>query len=423
VSSPVLHTLLSLSVVTSCALLLVLAIRAPLRRFGGAGLAYAAWLIVPLVVLTHLLSDLLPLPGPSLFAVNTTMPKLARSLASEAMPTPLLYVNGVLFLWLAGCFIATCLLAWQQVRFVRSLGQLADYAHESGGSARTQLATHCHIGPVLVGLLRPRIVLPQDFERRYTQPEQRLILAHERVHLRRGDLFINAIAAILRILFWFNPLMHWAAQRMRLDQELACDAAVLAQAMPTSSSKQVYASAILKSALINQNAALACHWQSRHPVTERIMNFNIQPPRRAARRATQISLAAIALGACLGASGNAAPAPGPNQYRIDFTYAGSTSDATDITHTYHSTFSMIQEIGKPAVFKPANESASPCAFIVTATPMKDDQVHMDIPFACNGSTDHIKIIALFGQKASFETTQGEAPAPRTVHHVTLVVTR
>ncbi|MGD3580303.1 M56 family metallopeptidase, partial [Xanthomonas citri pv. citri] len=42
--------------------------------------------------------------------------------------------------------------------------------------------------PVSVGLWRPRIVLPMDFDTRYSAAERTLILAHERLHLRRGDL-------------------------------------------------------------------------------------------------------------------------------------------------------------------------------------------------------------------------------------------
>ena len=71
------------------------------------------------------------------------------------------------------------------------------------------------------GLLRPRIIVPSTFDSRYTARERELVLYHERVHLRRGDLHANAVALLLRSMFWFNPLLAPAARRFRQDQELA----------------------------------------------------------------------------------------------------------------------------------------------------------------------------------------------------------
>lgn len=151
-------------------------------------------------------------------------------------------------------------------------------------------ATQSTTGPLLLGFLRPSIVLPLDFEQRYTPQEQRLILAHELLHLHRGDLIANALITALQVLFWFNPLIHWAAQRVRLDQELACDAAVLAQAA-ASAPHQAYASAILETILIDQHSPVACTWQSLHPIYERIMQFNLPAPNRASRISMQSLLA------------------------------------------------------------------------------------------------------------------------------------
>src|SRR3546814_629662 len=77
----------------------------------------------------------------------------------------------------------------------------------------------------MVGL-RARIVLPADFDARYSADERALILAHERIHRARGDVAGNALLAALRCVYWFNPLLWIAADRFRRDQELACDATV-----------------------------------------------------------------------------------------------------------------------------------------------------------------------------------------------------
>lgn len=71
-------------------------------------------------------------------------------------------------------------------------------------------------GPASVGLLRPRIVVPRDFDRRYSPLEQALILSHEQTHIARGDAVVNLLACAFQCVFWFNPL-----------QEIACDAIVM----------------------------------------------------------------------------------------------------------------------------------------------------------------------------------------------------
>ena len=71
--------------------------------------------------------------------------------------------------------------------------------------------------------------VPADFAARYSADEQDLIIAHERQHAARHDPAANALLALLQCAFWFNPLMHLAASRFRFDQELACDAAVMAR--------------------------------------------------------------------------------------------------------------------------------------------------------------------------------------------------
>ena len=126
------------------------------------------------------------------------------------------------WIWLIGAAAAAWSCLRKQRAFVRSLGALR--AHDDG-----LLQAEASAGlPAVVGL-RHRVVVPADFYTRYGAHEQILILAHERVHARRRDMIGNACAALFRCLYWFNPLMSYAALRFRRDQELACDEAVVAQ--------------------------------------------------------------------------------------------------------------------------------------------------------------------------------------------------
>jgi len=115
------------------------------------------------------------------------------------------------------------------------------------------------------------VLVPLDFEQRYTAEERDWVLAHERAHVRRGDTLVNAVAAAWLCIFWFDPVMFWAMRLLRFDQDLACDATVLAAAGRQHRGR--YAQALLKAQLAGEGASIppvACHWRSIHPLRRRI---------------------------------------------------------------------------------------------------------------------------------------------------------
>jgi beta-lactamase regulating signal transducer with metallopeptidase domain len=83
-------------------------------------------------------------------------------------------------------------------------------------------------GPAVLGLLRPRLLLPAGASASLSHSELRFVLLHELVHLKRGDLLAEWLLTLLQLAQWFNPLIWLAASRCRADREEACDAAVLA---------------------------------------------------------------------------------------------------------------------------------------------------------------------------------------------------
>ncbi len=162
---------------------------------------------------------------------------------------------------LAGALLAMAGLLRQQRRFVRGLGTLR---RRDDGLWQAQATAGL---PAVLGLWPPRIVLPADFERRYTAQEQRLVLLHEQVHLRRGDIAVNALLAALQCVYWFNPLLPLALRRCREDQEFSCDERVIAR---SDGARRSYGNAMLKTGLALSSLPLGCHWQDRHPLKERI---------------------------------------------------------------------------------------------------------------------------------------------------------
>lgn len=80
-----------------------------------------------------------------------------------------------------------------------------------------------HGSPLLVGILRPAIVLPTTTLKRLNVSEQWLVLSHEQAHVVRGDLLFKLIARIVRGLFFFHPLAWLSERQLNVTQEMAAD--------------------------------------------------------------------------------------------------------------------------------------------------------------------------------------------------------
>src|SRR5690606_12969634 len=289
-ANELLRSLLEATAFTSLAILLVLALRRPLRAGFGSRVAYAAWALVPVSLIAVLLpaapvSVALPALAPVAF---TYVPQAADGVAHAAS----VGANGVLAaLWVLGTVAAISLLVHRQRRFRRGLGQLRRRADGLQADASAGL-------PAAMGWLRPAIVLPADFDSRYDAGQRALMLAHERMHISRGDLHANAFAAALGCLFWFNPLLHFAMRSFRHDQELACDACVVAAA-PTL--RRAYGEALLQAQFAAQGMPLGCHFGFGHPLKERITMLKESLPSPARRIAGSALVASMVFGVAFAA--------------------------------------------------------------------------------------------------------------------------
>ena len=74
--------------------------------------------------------------------------------------------------------------------------------------------------PMLAGLLRPAILLPQEGVSGETLG---FSLLHELTHYRRRDVWLKTLALWVNALHWFNPLMWYMVRLVERDTELACD--------------------------------------------------------------------------------------------------------------------------------------------------------------------------------------------------------
>lgn len=83
-------------------------------------------------------------------------------------------------------------------------------------------------GPAVVGFFRSRIVLPRWVAEEMEPHARRLILAHEREHLRARDPQLLALGLLAAALLPWSPAGWWMLRRLRLAAEVDCDARVLA---------------------------------------------------------------------------------------------------------------------------------------------------------------------------------------------------
>ena len=215
------------------AILLILALRRPARRWVGPELSYALWAIAPMAALAGL------------------FPTLSQFLRVGPMPLahwP--WAALVLQIWLAGVLVAAAAVILAEVLFRRA-------------------ASRGLVGPAVMGVTWPRIVAPADYAVRFDPTERGLIERHERMHIARRDPRANLLIAAMRVLSWFNPLAHLAAACARLDQELACDAAVM-ETFPAC--RRQYAATLLKAHLAVLRSPVACAWRAagRHPLELRL---------------------------------------------------------------------------------------------------------------------------------------------------------
>jgi beta-lactamase regulating signal transducer with metallopeptidase domain len=86
--------------------------------------------------------------------------------------------------------------------------------------------------PALLGVLRPRVLVPSDLIKPERREHLRYVFLHELAHAKRNDIVFAWVLHALVAVHWFNPILWWSTRRIAADRELACDALVLAMIAP-----------------------------------------------------------------------------------------------------------------------------------------------------------------------------------------------
>lgn len=303
--------LLRVNLALAAGVAVVMALRPLARRYFGARIAYGLWLL-PLAAAAMCFA---PQRVEHVVLEPVSVP-LGRA-APVAIETVAAQPPYLLWAWIAGALLSLIILALRQARFTLALGRL----HKRDDLGRhVRSAETCEHGPAVIGVLRPIIITPADFDSRFDAEERRIVLAHERAHMAQGDPWINVLVVLLQCMNWFNPFVHIGARALRVDQELACDAAVLAQ---SDGIRRRYAEAMLKTH-IAASAPIGCAWppSDLNALKERIAMLKRNLPSR-----TQTLLGGAAIVVATGGIAAAAWAAQPT--RIVTTVAVAPAAAID----------------------------------------------------------------------------------------------
>ena len=247
-------------ITSSLLILIVISLRAALKRKLSLRLRYALWLLV-------LMRLLIPVSLPSSFSVmnllpdakleNTTigytdytLPDIAVVEPNPDLPEnlwqakyeenlqeyqqqiqqamidtgkPITLAQVLTWIWLIGIALTGCILFGANLHFALRL----KHSRKNLEIADAQLpiyVTDCIQTPCLFGIFKPGIYLTPELAGEQTL---RHVLIHELTHWRHKDHIFSFLRCICLALHWYNPLVWLAAQLSRQDAELACDEAAV----------------------------------------------------------------------------------------------------------------------------------------------------------------------------------------------------
>jgi beta-lactamase regulating signal transducer with metallopeptidase domain len=233
----------------------------PETRYGVALVFLLALAVAPVVIFLRILE---PVPEPPVTMVHSasdTSASVALYTSSELSPTtrqasrdvaldrrvggptgsPLDSLVALLpWIWLCGSLstlfmLATGLIGVEQMRRSSRLVESGDLPQRCRALANSLgIARRVSVGicdrlamPVLVGIVRPLILLPPAALNGWSVEQLEMVLLHELAHVRRWDNLVNLIQRLVESMLFFHPVVWWLSGWVRLERELCCDRLVV----------------------------------------------------------------------------------------------------------------------------------------------------------------------------------------------------
>ncbi len=147
---------------------------------------------------------------------------------------------AVTSIWVAGFVLSTAFVLAKQIACSslirrsslpvdeRYVSALAELCRRLGVKRRVRLiVTSRPIGPAVFGLVRPSILMPEVLLAGNSLERVELVLAHELIHVKRGDIIAGKLQLVAQLVWWFHPLVWWANREACREREHCCDGEVV----------------------------------------------------------------------------------------------------------------------------------------------------------------------------------------------------
>ena len=181
-------------------------------------------------------SDWLPLgAGPGGSMTPVAPPSGAAPLVAAGVSN-LPWRGAVMLAWILGAagFGLRLIGGWWQARRLTErnvvplgepwAGRLRELARRLEVSRPVRLLESAAISaPLVLGWLRPVILMPVGLVTSLSPGEVDAILAHELAHLCRHDYLVNLAQRLIEALLFYHPAVWWVSERIRVERENCCD--------------------------------------------------------------------------------------------------------------------------------------------------------------------------------------------------------
>lgn len=125
----------------------------------------------------------------------------------------------VFWIYLLGAGASLFLMGKQRRRVGKLVSKMKPYGDGKGSVVVCEWA----VSPFSIGLLRPKVVLPELVLEHCAKEEVELMALHEKMHIRLLHLWCYFLWDLLRCLFWPNVFLIVCTKQFREDLEDICD--------------------------------------------------------------------------------------------------------------------------------------------------------------------------------------------------------
>jgi uncharacterized protein (TIGR03435 family) len=169
-------------------------------------------------------------------AVGASAGGFASTVAVVGFAPQQRYLPWVVAIWFAGALAFWIRLLGGWIFTVRLRTALASPAPERWQQTLERLKARLRVTapvrlltsalvatPVVVGWLRPVVLVPASALTGLPPEQIEALLIHELAHIRRADYFVNLLQGMVESLLFYHPAVWWISGQIRIEREMCCD--------------------------------------------------------------------------------------------------------------------------------------------------------------------------------------------------------